>query len=86
MNDLITTVFEFIGLFCIASDCHVLYRDKAVRGVAIWSRGVYGSWAAWNVYLFSQLNMPFSAAVAGLSLIVYAIWLSLAIRYEYGRK
>lgn len=82
MNDLITTAFELIGLGCITSDCRALYRDRAVRGVAIWSRGAYGAWAAWNIVLFSQMHMPLSAIVAGISLAAYCIWLSLAISYE----
>lgn len=82
MNDLVTTAFELVGLACITSDCRVLYRDKAVRGVAIWSRGVYGTWAAWNICLFGQMDMPLSAVVAGISLVAYCTWLTLAIRYE----
>jgi hypothetical protein len=85
INDLITSAFELVGLACITADCRAVYRDKAVRGVSIWSRGVYGSWAVWNFVLFTSLQMPWAALVAAVSVVVYIVWLVLAVRYTYAR-
>lgn len=80
--DLITTAFELFGFVCIAADCRAVYRDKAVLGVSIWSRALYMSWAMFNVYLFGVKDMPWAAAMAGVSVIVYLIWLSMAVYYR----
>jgi hypothetical protein len=82
MNDLITSAFELVGLMCIIADCRAVYRDKAVRGVSVWSRGVYGSWAVWNCVLFTSLAMPCAALVAAVSVAAYGLWLGLAVRYS----
>lgn len=80
--DLITTAFELFGFVCIAADCRAVYRDKAVRGVSIWSRVLYMSWAGFNVYLFGVKDMPFAATMAGVSVLIYVAWLSMAVYYR----
>ena len=80
--DTITAGFELVGLACIVADCRAVYRDRAVRGVSIWSRGVYGSWALWNIGLFTSLDMPLAALVALVSVAAYVVWVALALRYK----
>lgn len=79
-SDLVTSAFEVVGLWCLIGDCQVLYRDRAVKGIAVWPRGVYGSWALWNVCLFGSVGMPLSATIAALSVFAYCVWLAMAVR------
>jgi hypothetical protein len=85
-NDLVTVLFELVGLMCLLGDWRALYRDKSVKGVSLWARCVYGAWACWNTYFFSAMLMPFSAAVAAFSVFIYCIWLAMALRYRHEEK
>jgi len=80
--DTVNGFFEF-GMSAMLFRCIVrLWYEKKVRG---WSMGAAAwpmAWGLWNLYYYPHLGQWFSFSGGLLVVIMNAVWLVLARRYE----
>lgn len=82
MNDLINGSFELLAGVMILNNCRVLYRDKLVRGVSVWTTVFMSAWAIWNLYYYPSLDQWWSF-VGGIVVGVGNVaWVTLAVAYR----
>lgn len=84
-GDAINGLFEAIGGCLVLNHCRVLYRDKEVKGVSLFSTAVFTSWGFWNLYFYPSLSQWFSFAGGLVIVAANALWLALMVHYSRAR-
>lgn len=83
--DLVNGLFQLGAALFIFNHCRVLYRDKLVRGVSIFSTIFFLVWGFWNLWYFPFLEQVIStiAAVAvTIANILYTYMMAHYLRKE----
>lgn len=81
LPDLINSMFEFVAGVLLLNNCRILFRDKKVRGVSIFTTIVFATWGYWNLYYYPHLNQTLSFYAGLLVVTANSIWVFLAIYY-----
>lgn len=81
-HDAINAVYEGVGALLICNNIRRVLKDKAVKGVSLWTTGWWTMWGAWNVYFYTAVGTP-ASFYAGIAVVVAnAVWLALAVYYS----
>lgn len=84
--DHINALFELFGGFVIWKSIILLYRQKQVRGISIWTISFFVSWGFWNLFYYPHLNQWWSF-LGGCNIgLANSIWTSQMIYYNYFYK
>lgn len=80
--DLINGTFESLSGVMILNHCRVLYREKKVRGVSVFSTAFFVIWGIWNMIYYPSLGQTFSFC-GGIAITVSnGIWVGMMIFYR----
>jgi uncharacterized membrane protein YfcA len=80
--DLINGLFEFIGGLSVLNNCRILFRDKQVKGVSIFSTVFFTSWGFFNLWYYPSLDQWMSFAGGLIICVANALWIFLAAHYR----
>jgi len=85
-NDMINGLFEFTGSIFLFRNCLMLYRDKTVKGVSVWSTIYFFAWGVWNLFFYPSLNQYWSFAGGIAIMVANSLWISMMIYYIQKNK
>lgn len=80
-NDLINACFEAAGAVMVLNNCRVLYKDKIVRGVSLFTTVFFTAWGLWNVYFYPVLGQMFSFYAGMCICAANILWIGLMMHY-----
>lgn len=81
-QDIINSLFEFIGAGTFILNIRTILRDKSVKGVS-WGFVVFFTiWNAWDLFYYPSLNQYISFIASFFMLAANLIWIGLAIKYR----
>lgn len=80
--DLFNGLFEAIGGLLILNHCRAVLRDKAVKGVSIFSTTVFCMWGFWNLYYYPSLDQWWSFSGGIVIVAANAVWVGLLLKYR----
>ena len=85
-QDVVNGVFEGLAGFLLWNNVRILFHQKIVKGVSIFTTAMFALWGYWNLYYYPHLNQ--TASFIGGVLVVFAntVWVILAIRYSRRKK
>jgi hypothetical protein len=84
--DIINGIFEQIGGILIFRNCWMLYKEKRVMGVSIFTTAFFTAWGCWNLYYYPSLNQ-WASFIGGLSIAVgNGLWVIMAMYYAKKNK
>jgi len=81
IQDLINSIFESMAGILLWNNVRILYQDKKVRGVSVFTTAVFGAWGYWNLYYYPFLHQWMSFLGGLLVVFANTVWVYLAIRY-----
>jgi hypothetical protein len=83
--DFINGAFEIAAGLAILDHCRVMLRDKAVKGVSVWSVVFFTLWGFWNLYYYPHLGQ-FWSFVGGVGVVgANGVWAVMIVWYGYVR-
>jgi len=81
-NDVVNGLFEFAGGASALRNCFQVYKDRKVRGVSLWSAGLFTTWGFWNLYYYPSLGQ-WASFTGGLVIVTSnVIWLAMALKWR----
>lgn len=81
LPDLINSMFEFASGILLLNNCRILFKDKKVREVSIFTTAVFAMWGYWNLYYYPHLNQMLSFCAGLLVVAANTLWVILAVYY-----
>lgn len=84
--DLINGLFEGLAGVMQATNVWMLYKDKEVKGVNIWSQVFYNIWGIWGLWYYPYLGQYISCFGDSVIVIFNLIWIFLAFKYRLEKK
>ena len=84
LADLTNGCFEFLGGLLVLNHCRAVLRDKAVKGVSVFSTAVFALWGVWNIYYYPSLDQWASFAGGLVIVSANALWVVLLLKYRRG--
>lgn len=82
LGDIINGLFELSAGFLILNNCRILYNDKRVRGVSIFTTFVFAIWGYFHLFYYPSLNQWLSFAGGILVVLANTLWVILALYYR----
>ena len=79
LGDIINALFELSAGFLILNNCRILYNDKTVRGVSIFTIFVFTIWGCFHLLYYPSLNQWLSFAGGILVVAANTLWVYLEI-------
>jgi hypothetical protein len=84
-QDLVNGGLELTAGLAVFNHCRVLYRDKALKGVSVFSTAFFTAWGFWNLYYYPHLGQT-ASFIGGVSIVLAnALWLGLMVKYRGNR-
>lgn len=80
--DMINGTFEAIGGLLILNHCRAVLKDKAVKGVSIFSTAVFTAWGFWNLFYYPHLDQWYSFTGGLVIVSANALWVYLLMKYR----
>lgn len=79
--DVINGAFEALAGFMIMNHCTVLFRQKQVRGVSVFSTAFFAAWGVWNLYYYPSLGQIYSFLGGILVVSFNVLWVIMMVYY-----
>lgn len=86
MRDVANSAFVFISAGFTLNTCRVLYEDKMVKGVSLWSQVFFTAWTFWSLYFYGALHQWTSVVGESLLSLTMVIYVSMIIYYLRRQK
>lgn len=82
IQDLINSLFESCSGLLLWNNVRILFKDKQVKGVSIFTTAVFCAWGYWNLYYYPFLEQWMSFLGGILVVSANTIWVALAVCYS----
>ena len=79
-SDMINGFFEGVGGFLLWHNCWILYREREVRGVSVFTTAFFTAWGIWNLIFYPLHHLWLSFAGGLVIASANVVWVALALR------
>lgn len=79
--DIVNGAFESVSGLLLWNNVRILFKQKQVRGVSVFTTAVFAAWGYWNLYYYPSLGQLASFIGGILVVTANTAWVVLAIYY-----
>ncbi|MDO8933352.1 MAG: hypothetical protein Q7U97_13240, partial [Rhodocyclaceae bacterium] len=80
IQDAINGSFELLAGVAVLHHCHILHRDRQVKGVSVPAVFFFTAWGFWNVYYYPHLGQMLSFVGGIFVMVANCIYVAMILR------
>ena len=81
--DYITSAFQAGAVLFLCANIIRLWKDGELKGISIWMMVYFTIWGYWGVFMWADLQQPWSMWTNVGIAVAYTIWLGLALFIKF---